>query len=61
MAALAESNRAFTSLAFRCSSCELIEPAYIAEAIQISAWTEGANEAERSRALGPLALYEERH
>ena len=36
MAAFAESKQAFTSLAFRCSTCELllIEPAYIADAIQ---------------------------
>jgi hypothetical protein len=47
MAALAESKRAFTSLAFRCSTCELlvIEPAYIAEAINIGVWTEGDDEA----------------
>jgi len=40
---LAESKRAFTSLAFRCSACEfqLIEPAYIAEAIQYQSLDRG--------------------
>jgi hypothetical protein len=46
VAALAESKRALTSLAFRCSTCEplLIEAAYIAEAIQYRSFDKGDNE-----------------